>query len=79
MKKIYQQVSCALHSELELMIMHEKKLELSIKNESGTKKILLKPYDLETRKDKAEYLLGKGEHDTLYAIRLDQIINVTAK
>lgn len=74
MNNDYHHVSCAMHSELELLIMHGKKLELSIRNDSSQQKILLRPYDLVTRKDKGEYLLGKGEDKRLYEIRLDQIM-----
>jgi len=74
MSSNYRHVSCATHSELELMIMHGEKLELNIIQNSRQQNILLEPYDLLTRKDKGEYLLGKGEHGKLVEIRLDKII-----
>jgi transcriptional antiterminator Rof (Rho-off) len=73
MKNEYSNVSCSMHSELELIIMHDEKLELSIRNDNYQEKIVIKPYDLVTRKDKGEYLLGKGEDEKLVEIRLDQI------
>ena len=79
MKNSYTHVSCALHSELELMIMHGETLELSLAEDSGLQKLLIKPRDIVIRKDKGEYLLGVGENDKIYEIRLDHIIKYHKK
>ncbi len=74
MKSDYTQVSCATHSQLELMIMHAETLQLTINTGMGQETMLLKPYDLVIRRDKGEYLLGRGMDEKSYSIRLDQII-----
>ena len=69
----YQPVSCELHSQYELAIMHKNKLELSWVSDGELvteKNILL--LDVQT-KDKAEYLLTVNEENKNLCIRLDHI------
>jgi len=69
----YQPVSCELHSQYELAIMHKNKLELSwvSDGELVTEKNIL-PLDVQT-KDKAEYLLTVNAENKNLCIRLDHI------
>ena len=71
----YQAISCELHSEYELAIMHKESLCLTWRN--GDKLVTEKniiPVDIQT-KNKAEYLVVKTlECNTVFSIRLDDII-----
>ena len=70
----YKPVSCAAHSEYELVIMHKRKLKISWLNAKGntvTEEVL--PTDMITR-DHAEYLLVIDQDNTHKEIRLDKII-----
>lgn len=69
----YQPVSCELHSQFELTIMHKSKLELSWLSEGEliTETNIL-PLDVQT-KDKAEYLLAVNAENKNLCIRLDHI------
>ncbi len=68
----YIPVSCQLHSELELAIMHNKKLKINVNKSSENSFLTIKPYDVIT-KDKCEFLLGKDSEGNAIDIRLDQI------
>ena len=69
--KNYIPISCDLHSQLELAIMHQRKI--SIKIESNTTEYKITPLDIFI-KSKSEYLkyLQDGHQDT-DIIRLDKI------
>lgn len=58
----YIPVSCQLHSELELMIMHEKTLQLKLRTyQETTESLVAKPYNILT-KDKIEFLQLKDTY-----------------
>lgn len=70
----YQPISCELHSEYELAIMHKSKLCLTWHKDG---KIITEtnviPVDVKT-KNKAEYLVVKtSEQNEIFSIRLDYI------
>jgi len=72
---IYQPISCSLHSEYELAIMHGRILKLKWHDENGevlSKK--LKPVEIKTR-DKQEFLVAWDVNNVIYEIRLDKIIH----
>ena len=69
----YQPISCELHSQYELAIMHKNKLELSwIENDVLVEQSNIQPLDVLTR-DKAEYLVAINEDNEKLFLRLDQI------
>ena len=77
----YQAVSCSMHSELELAIMHGKYLtvyyaEKDKQNDSSDEQIItIKPSDVITRGDdnKGEFLVGTDKSGQPVEIRLDNI------
>ncbi len=77
----YQPVSCAMHSELELAIMHGKYLTVyytAADNrgvESSEQIIEIKPRDVITRGDneRGEFLVGADKSGKPVEIRLDNI------
>ena len=73
----YQPISCELHSEYELAIMHKNTLCLTWhKNGQVVIDMKIIPVDIQT-KDKAEYLIVKtSENNEIYSIRLDYIIEI---
>ena len=74
---LYQPVSCELHSEYELAIMHKNRLRLTWHKDGKvvTEKNII-PIDVQT-KNKAEYLAVKIEgKDAVFYIRLDYIIEM---
>ena len=73
----YQPISCDLHSQYELAIMHKNTLCLTWRKDGEvvTEKNLI-PVDVQT-KNKAEYLvLKRTEQNKLLFIRLDYIIEM---
>lgn len=72
-RKTYQPVSCAVHSELELAVMHSNQLEIHYAHLNETIILRIKPYDLITRKDKGEFLLATDDSGNALEIRLDSI------
>jgi len=58
-----------MHSELELVIMHGQCIEVYLPQE----RLIIKPYDMVTRKDSGEFLLARDENDNNVEIRLDKI------
>ena len=73
MENKYQPISCELHSQYELAIMHKNKLELSwIENNVLVEQSNIQPLDVLTR-DKAEYLVAINEDNEKLFLRLDQI------
>ena len=70
----YTPISCALHSEYELAIMHKKHLQLSWKQHGSIHHALLLPIDLLTR-NHAEFLLAQNEDGEEIEIRLDTILD----
>lgn len=73
----YQPVSCDLHSQYELAIMHKNKLCLTWRSEDElfTETNII-PVDV-TTKNKAEYLVAKKqEQNDVFLIRLDRIIEM---
>ncbi|MBF0263800.1 MAG: hypothetical protein HQL46_00890 [Gammaproteobacteria bacterium] len=65
----YTPVSCQVHSELELAVMHQEKLNVQI---SDTENIFGLATDIVT-KDKCEYLKIKDTTNEIHTIRLDKI------
>jgi Rho-binding antiterminator len=69
----YTPVDCGLHSEYELAILHQDKLELSWREADGKARIeTIIPLDLRTRNNE-EFLLVSGADGTELEIRLDRI------
>lgn len=64
----YQQISCEMHSTLELAIMRARGLEVVI--DTQTQKIL--PLDMTTREG-AEFLLFLDQNNTKCEVRADKI------
>ena len=73
----YQPISCELHSQYELAIMHKNKLCLTwCKDGEVVTETNIIPVDVQT-KNKAEYLVAKtSEQNALFSIRLDDIIEM---
>jgi len=76
----YQAVSCAMHSELELAIMHGKYLMVHYvktdnKGIQSGEQIKIKPHDIITRghEEKGEFLVGSDDSGKSIEIRLDNI------
>lgn len=80
----YQAVSCEMHSELELAIMHGKHLTVCYYESNDMDKehtIHLKPNDVVTRghSEKGEFLVAMNDSGELIEIRLDKIKHFTAE
>ena len=73
MPESYQPVSCRLHSELELIIMHKQTIQLRLKSQSGSRLETIIPYDIISRTGVGEFLLAKDSKQNKLEIRLDQI------
>ena len=73
----YQPISCELHSEYELAIMHKNKLCLTWRKDGEVvPETNIIPVDVQT-KNKAEYLIvKKSEQNEPFSIRLDDIIEM---
>ncbi|MCU7834146.1 MAG: cupin domain-containing protein [gamma proteobacterium symbiont of Taylorina sp.] len=74
--EVYQSISCAMHSELELAIMHGNILNIQLKtltNEQSSSKDKVIPYDIISRKGEGEFLLAFNQADKAIEVRLDQI------
>jgi len=73
----YQAISCDLHSQYELAIMHKNKLFLTWRNKEGiVTETDISPVDIQI-KNKAEYLVAKKHGKTdVFLIRLDHIIEM---
>lgn len=72
----YQPVSCELHSEYELAIMHKNKLCLTwLEEGESVTKTGITPVDIQI-KNKAEFLIAKTSEQNDLIIRLDQITKV---
>ena len=74
----YQPVSCDLHSQYELAIMHKNKLCLSWLEGEGDEVVTetnITPVDVQT-KNKAEYLIAKTAEQKPLCLRLDHIIKM---
>ena len=75
----YVPVSCQLHSELELVIMHENMLQIKLLNsQEMPESIIVKPYNIFI-KDKEEFLQAKNSSGESITIRLDRIISFQIK
>ena len=74
MSEPYQPVSCQLHSELELSIMHNKTIQIQIKSESGILTRTITPVDIISRSGNGEFLLAEDNNRNKLEIRLDQIL-----
>lgn len=69
----YQPISCELHSQYELAIMHKNKLELSWLSEVQlVTETNISPLDIKTE-NKAEYLIAVTADNKNICIRLDHI------
>jgi len=72
----YQPVSCDLHSQYELAIMHKNKLCLSwLEDGEVVTETNITPVDVQT-KNKAEYLIAKTAEQEPLCLRLDHIIKM---
>ena len=72
-EKPYIPVSCDLHSEFELLIMHNRTLELNWQDNNGKQfNSRVKPKDLQTRKGE-EFLVVVDNYNQEIAIRLDRV------
>ena len=79
-KGLYKPVSCALHSELELLIIRQSPFELTWQPDEGSDAHAIQhakviAIDLCTRNHE-EYLTVSGSDNDSYTIRLDHIISV---
>ena len=69
----YKPISCDLHSQYELAIMHKNKLCLTwVEEGESVTKTDITPVDVQT-KNKAEFLIAKTPKQDELVIRLDQI------
>jgi transcriptional antiterminator Rof (Rho-off) len=69
----YTPISCAAHSEFELLIMHKNHLKLSWSDEQGkSQSSIVLPIDIQTKAGE-EYLLVSDEKNNQHSIRLDRI------
>lgn len=72
----YQPVSCDLHSQYELAIMHKNKLSLSwLEGENTVSETNIMPVDVLT-KNKTEYLIAKTAEKKDLCLRLDHIVEM---
>ena len=72
----YKPVSCDLHSQYEVAIMHKNKLHLSwLSNGKTITESNISPLDVKT-KNKAEYLIAVTATNKNLCIRLDHIIEM---
>jgi len=73
MNEVYQPISCALHDEYEIAIMHKKYLPVRWLDDSGelhADKVL--PKDILV-KNKEEFLIATDQNNKELCIRLDKI------
>lgn len=69
----YKPISCDLHSQYELAIMHKSRLGLTWFEEGKlVTKTDITPVDVQT-KNKAEYLIAHTASEDTFSIRLDRI------
>lgn len=72
----YQPISCALHSEYELAIMHKQTLHLSWKDEHGNiQSADVMPTNIQTANHQ-EFLVAKTADNEQLTIRLDHILEM---
>ncbi len=69
----YQSISCQMHSELELAIMHKLRLQIHVRENNATQSLIIQPYDIIARKGEGEFLLAIDETQNKISVRLDQI------
>ncbi|ABI57790.1 transcriptional antiterminator, Rof [Alkalilimnicola ehrlichii MLHE-1] len=68
----YRPISCERYAELELHIMHARRLRVAWRTPQGQHIDTLIPEDLHTR-DGAEYLVARNRLGEAFIIRLDQL------
>lgn len=69
----YTPISCSLHSEYELAIMHKLMLQLVWQDQAGQQHLAkVMPLDLKTDQA-AEFLIGQSNDGEIHYIRLDKI------
>ncbi len=69
----YTPIDCGLHSEYELAIMHQRRLKLRWRDDSGvTHTETLLPVDLQTRNGE-EFLVAEDRDGERVRLRLDRI------
>ena len=68
----YVSISCATHSEYELVILHRQKLRLVWHEGNVIHDRVILPLDLQTRNHE-EFLIGRDETGASVTIRLDHI------
>ena len=73
----YQPISCDLHSQLELAIMHEQHLQIEFVQADERLSLTIKPLDIIARKDKGEFLIAENESGQTMEIRLDKLLSFT--
>ena len=75
----YTPISCSIHSEYELAIMHKKLLQLTWRDADGQQHSgLVTPVDLLTRQHQ-EFLLATLPDNTEVKIRLDRIVSMSER
>lgn len=72
-QSLYKPVSCDIHSQLELLIMHGKRLQVEYIHNDDIIKQIITPHDIVTRKDKGEFLLATNDSEEALEIRLDTL------
>ena len=70
----YEPITCGLHSEYELAIMHRASLHIGWLDDNGQQRIgTLQPLDLQTC-NHIEYLVARDSLGATHHIRLDRIL-----
>jgi len=73
MIEVYQPISCALHDEYEIAIMHKKYLSVRWQDDSGELHAdIVLPKDILV-KNKEEFLIAADQNNKELCIRLDKI------
>ena len=74
----YQPVSCEIHSEFELFIMHNTQLEIHWQDENRNEIVMqVMPQDIQTH-NKEEFLQANNTDGEQLSIRLDRILSYQA-
>ena len=73
MNKLYQPITCSLHDEYEIAIMHKKHISIKWLDDNGehhTEKVLAKDILV---KNKEEFLVANTQDNKVLCLRLDKI------
>ena len=70
----YRPIDCALHSEYELAVMHNRRLKITWRQTDGQLRVeVLMPRDLRTRNHE-EFLIAERSNGQRLELRLDAIV-----